>query len=422
MTFRNQILTLLVPVMALLTPFNLVGQQVSGCTDAHATNFNPAAQVDDGSCTYPLYNYNPLTKFLLPKEVEETSGLAFFNGKLWTINDSGGLPTIYGLDTLTGEVLQRIAVSNATNVDWESLAQDDAYLYVGDFGNNSGNRNNLLIYKILLTEIPAKGDGQVVAESIRFSYEDYVGPIAKRKDNNFDCEAFIADGDSLYLFSKNWENQQCRLYRLPKTPGTFIAQKLASFDTKGLVTGADINPRSGELILTGYTNKTWIPFMWVFTDYADHQYFSGNKQRVNMINLPATQVEAIAFTRGRRAVITSEGHVLFSQTAFSVNTGQWNEAGNEDKLSLDTFEFRIRPNPAKGKKITLSFENIVDNPIQITILDDGDKEVNPKKEPVIKNKKGETRAVLNINHLQPGNYTIRVIIDGKKVEKPLTIQ
>jgi len=399
-----------------------MAQQVAGCSDAHATNFNPAAQVDDGTCTYPLSNYNPPTRFLLPKEVEETSGLAFFNGKLWTINDSGGLPTIYGLDTLTGKVIQRVAVSNATNVDWESMAQDDEYLYVGDFGNNSGNRNNLVIYKILLTDFPLSGDGKVGAETIQFAYEDYAGPIAKRKDNNFDCEAFIADGDSLYLFSKNWENQQCRLYSLPKTPGTFVAQKLASFDTKGLVTGADINPRSGELILTGYTNKTWIPFLWVFSDYHDHQYFSGKKHRFNMVNLPATQVEAISFTDDHHAVITSEGHILFSQTAFSVNTGNWSETTDNTKTQPASFDFRIEPNPVKEKKVCLYFDNIVNNTMMISILDLKNKEVNPKKEPVIKNKNGETRAVLKINHLQPGNYTIRVIIDGKKVEKPLTIQ
>ena len=26
---------------------------VTGCTDHHATNYNPSAEVDDGSCTYP---------------------------------------------------------------------------------------------------------------------------------------------------------------------------------------------------------------------------------------------------------------------------------------------------------------------------------------------------------------------------------
>lgn len=40
---------------------------ISGCTDPSATNYNPAATIDDGSCAYPVYgctdpsaaNYNP---------------------------------------------------------------------------------------------------------------------------------------------------------------------------------------------------------------------------------------------------------------------------------------------------------------------------------------------------------------------------
>jgi len=192
--------------LALSVTTGVTGQTVEGCTDSRASNFNPQATVNDGSCIFPFTVYNPAVKYLLPQEVEETSGLSYFNGKFWTINDSGGLPMVYGLDTLTGEVVQRIAVKNAANRDWESLATDKEYLYIGDFGNNSGNRDDLGIYKLPLSEFPAMGDAEIAAEFIAFEYEDQPEEQVKRKENNYDCEAFLAAGDSLYLFSKNWGN------------------------------------------------------------------------------------------------------------------------------------------------------------------------------------------------------------------------
>lgn len=60
--------------------------QISGCTDPEANNYNSSATINDGSCTYNVTIYNPPVKFLLSDEIEESSGLAYLNGKLWTIN------------------------------------------------------------------------------------------------------------------------------------------------------------------------------------------------------------------------------------------------------------------------------------------------------------------------------------------------
>ena len=38
------------------------------------------------------------------------------------------------------------------NYDWESLAADNNFIYVGDFGNNFSNRDNLTILKININE------------------------------------------------------------------------------------------------------------------------------------------------------------------------------------------------------------------------------------------------------------------------------
>ncbi len=252
----------------------------------------------------------------LPAAVNETSGLVFWRNSLWTHNDSGGLPVIYRIDTLSGKVLQRITVKNAQNHDWEDIAQDSAYLYVGDMGNNSGNRKNLCIYKIKKSDIPLSGDAGVMAEKIAFSYPDYRGPVKNRKSNNFDGEALMAAGDSLYLFSKDWQDQRSRLYALPKVPGSWKARLVSQCNVHGLITGADRNPVTGWVALSGYTRGSWIPFVILLNEYHGHDFFSGNCKRIRL-KVKATQVEGIAFAGSNRLYLSSEGRPpAFKQTLY----------------------------------------------------------------------------------------------------------
>ena len=63
-------------------------------------------------------------KFTLPNNVNETSGLLFFDGKIITHNDSGGEPNLYEIDSLTGNLLRTIAINNASNVYWEAITEE----------------------------------------------------------------------------------------------------------------------------------------------------------------------------------------------------------------------------------------------------------------------------------------------------------
>ena len=269
--------------------FASYGQTV-GCTDPQANNYNPEATINNGNCTYNITLFTPKLKYVLPDEVDETSGLDFFNSGLWTLNDSGGEPVIYKLDTATGSIIQRVRVENATNVDWEDMTDDSLFVYVGDFGNNSGNRKDLKIYKVKKSDIPMQGDVNVTASVINFYYPDQPNKkIEKRRYNNFDCEAVMAVDDSLYLFSKDWQDQKTRVYVLPKEPGDYAAVLVDSFNVAGLVTAADYNKKDGEVVLLGYTNQSWIPFTWLLFDFTGHRFFSGNKRRIDMPNIMSTQ-------------------------------------------------------------------------------------------------------------------------------------
>jgi len=395
-----------------------INAQIYGCTDDKANNYNPVATVNDGSCTYNVTIYNPPVKYLLPNEIEESSGLAYLNGRLWTINDSGGLPVLYAFDTITAQILQRITIANAENIDWEALADDDQYIYIGDFGNNLGNRDDLAIYRILKSEIPLEGDGIVESTKITFSYSDYSGKVEKRKFNNFDCEAFLAYGDSLYLFSKNIGDQHTKLYRLPKTPGDYIAELVSTFNTEGLVTGADINTASNEITLVGYVSQSWVPFTWLLFDFKEDNFFSGNKRRIDFINITATQTEAIAYIIGKNEVITSEGHILFSQTAYDFNSGLWTNCSHSvlSDVIPEKYDFTLSPNPVSKSKLTISINKLPVGDYQIEIYDTLGKLVRVNKYKVSQ-KDGVNRIKVKVGDFAIGTYFVRMISGNQMVEK-----
>jgi hypothetical protein len=239
-----------------------VHAQICGCTDRNANNYNNAT-VNDGSCIYDKTIYHPdILIDSLPAIIDETSGLIYYDGALWTHNDSDRKPEIYKFDTITGHILQTVKINNAVNIDWEDIAQDSNYIYIGDFGNNNGYRTDLKIYKILKKDITKGKNISVNASVINFSFSDQTDFIPNHCNNNFDCEAFFFFQDSLYLFSKNWIDKKTKLYVLPCMQGNYIATLIDSFDVNGLITGADINIITNEIAFIGYNN--YIRFVWLF--------------------------------------------------------------------------------------------------------------------------------------------------------------
>lgn len=310
-------------VLWMLWPVAMNGQTVVfGCTDPNATNYNPEATTNDGTCLYPTTVIELPMLFELPNAVKESSGLAFFNGKLWTFNDSGGQPILYAVDTISGNVTQKITLAGASNVDWEDITTDDDFVYVADVGNNDGNRTDLTIYKVLKSSIPVAGNSTVQADRIFFVYEDQYLPGLK-SEHNFDCEAIVAAGDSLYLFTKNRADQRCNLYCVPKTPGSYTAKKLSGFNSNGLITGADFDPEARQVVLTGYSKGTYVPFLWILWDFPGFDFLKGNKRRFELVNLLATQTEGVAFYAPFRTFVSAEKSSGYSARVFRLNTSMW---------------------------------------------------------------------------------------------------
>ena len=285
------------------------------------------AQQDSGA-KIPLFN--PTLKAELPVEVGETSGLFFHNGLLWTHNDSGGKPILFGMDTTTFAVVQRITLGHARNKDWEDVCTDGETVFVGNIGNNKGKRKGLKIYTFPLSSIPAEGDATIEVDSILFRFADQTN-FEKRKVHDFDCEAMFATDDHLYLFSKGWATGTTRLYRLPKTPGQYVAEVVNSFDSKGLVTGADYDRKNNILVLVGYANqKVWEPFIYLIFDFDEHGNQLAN-HRFELINYHAMQTEGITFFKEGRCFVSAETNKLFTARVFEIDFRKWIEEHGKGK-------------------------------------------------------------------------------------------
>ena len=264
----------------------------------------------------------PKLKSELPDEVNETSGLFFHNGLLWTHNDSGGKPILYGIDTTTFEVVQKITLLDVKNKDWEDVCTDGEFVYVGDFGNNKGNRKNLRIYVFPLSDIPSEGNASVTVDTISFRFADQVDFEKRKLMTDFDCESIFATSEYLYMFSKCWVTGTARLYRLPKTPGNYVAEVVNAFDSQGLITGADYDEASGTLVLLGYVKTLWKPFMYLIYNFDEHGTNLAS-HRFEFPQLIGCQTEGVCFYDDGRCFVSAETSPTFTARVFEVDFRKW---------------------------------------------------------------------------------------------------
>lgn len=239
-----------------------------------------------GTVDFP--RLRPFSSVEMAKEASSHSGLLYWQGLLWACNDnhSQNLHVI----NLTGSLHSEYGTGILMNIDWEELAEDDQYLYIGDFGNNAGgNRRMFVVYKIeklsLLYRAPK-------VDEIHFEIPDYE-PAKQPELNktNFDFEAMLVFGDSLYLFSKEWQAQQTTIYSIPKKAGQYQAFKQRQFATTGMITGACWSSDQRSVVLCGY-DMGMQPFLFLLENFKNADFFGGTVKRINL-DMPFHQVEAI---------------------------------------------------------------------------------------------------------------------------------
>lgn len=246
-------------------------------------------------------------KFTLPNEIAETSGLIFFNESIITHNDSGNDPKLYEIDSLSGSIKRVITIANATNVDWEDITQSATHIFVGDIGNNLGNRQDLKIYKIDKSDFLSSTT--VNAEVISFSYEDQNDFSENLNNHDFDAEAITVFDNQLLLFSKNWLSEGTKVYSIPLDAGTYVASKVSSFQNSGLITGVTYNEGDDSFFMSGYS-KTLVPFLlYVSQNRAPGvDIFNSGATHIDLTGLleQGSQIEGITYFDGARYYLSRE--------------------------------------------------------------------------------------------------------------------
>ena len=305
-------------------------------------------------------------KFELPNEVKETSGLLFLDGKIISHNDSGGSPNLYEIDSLSGNIIRTISISNATNIDWEDLAENDTHIFIADIGNNNGNRQNLKIYKILKSDF--KNNNTVSAEIISFSYEDQTDFSSQPNSSNFDAEGIVIYGNNLLIFTKNWSDYKTNVYKIPLATGNYVAVKISSANIQGLITSAVYI--QDRFFLTGY-NTSLIPFLIYISSNrmpGEDIFFSGfNKISLESELGQGSQIEAITNigVTGKYYISREYFTTTVAGTAFTFKQKLYQFYDDTNALlSIHKNELdflKINPNPVIDKiniQINVSFSNI----------------------------------------------------------------
>lgn len=268
---------------------------------------NQTRQPDDSIRTLQIPKHALKETGKLPAHINEASGLVITSpGKLWAHNDDG-LPVLFCVDS-TGKIIRSIHI-NSANKGWEALAIDkNKNVYIGAFGNNKNDRDDLRILKI---SNPETIEAPITnPEIINFKYEDqhtFPPPAALR---NFDADAMIALDSSLYIFTKNRTvpfTGFTKIYRLPNRPGNHTATLIDSIQLGGKtmmdywVTGADLSPDQTTLALLGHT------YIWVISDFKEYQFSSGRITRLELDHY--THKAGIVFVSNNELYLVDENEM-----------------------------------------------------------------------------------------------------------------
>ncbi|MCC9034647.1 hypothetical protein NAL32_00745 [Chryseobacterium sp. Ch-15] len=244
-------------------------------------------------------------EFSFPKKLKEVSGIALSQDQktIWAIEDAGNKNVVYGLNR-QGELINDVLVENAQNNDWEDITKDTAgNIYVGDFGNNENDRQNLSILKLDL-----KSDSQKstkVIQTTKFHYEGQTEFPPKKSNLLYDCEAFIEKAGSFYLFTKNRSkgfDGTFLVFQIPNREGDFEAKLIGKLKLEGgygdaAITSAAINSKN-EIVLLTHKN------IHVLTGFTASDFNSAKIQKVPLNH--NSQKEAVVFVDDKTLLIADE--------------------------------------------------------------------------------------------------------------------
>lgn len=200
-------------------------------------------------------------EYNLASALIESSGLYCLDNQAVTLNDSGNKPELYTLNH-EGKLIATLPI-DAENHDWEALTADEAFFYVGDFGNNRGKRTNLEIIKV-------RRDDGTVAQHLAVTYKANNVDANVAYDHDYDAEAMVAQGEHLWLISKSWHSRIAHVYAINKLSDNQNLEPQYEIEgLPGVVTGIDWDARQNRFVVVGYTSNSigiFNPFIATLSD------------------------------------------------------------------------------------------------------------------------------------------------------------
>ncbi len=334
----------------------------------------------------------------LPSVLRESSGLDY-NGydSYWTHNDGYGDNRLYRVSS-AGALQQTITINGAINNDWEDLTHDAQrnYLFIGDFGNNNCIRTNLKIFRI---PYPSASTTSAVAQTISFTYSDQANISSSWL--NYDVESFFHFNGNLYLFSKadGAAIGYTKMYRLPDSPGSYVATLVDSFYTNDRITSADISADGSAMILMSNSH------LHIFKNFIGTNFFSGQHTQVN-ISGAWSQKESLSFVSNNEIFMTDEDNGS-GNFVYYLNLSSY-IAGSSVNAIADINEAKIStyPNPASNQ-VNFGFDKTV-RLVNILFYDIMGN--------VILNNTFDNTNLVNVDvvALSRGIYFYKIFIDGKQ--------
>ena len=249
-----------------------------------------------------------LETIVLPKIINETSGLEILDNQFITHNDSGGDPSLYMFNE-AGEIIQTLEIINQTNNDWEDITANEDYIFIADTGNNFGNRDNLNIIKVKTSDFN-------VESKINISYKDQETFLPRPK-HKYDAEALFLIEDKIAILSKDRSELFTDLYLIDKEGSSKQAlESKITYNVNSLITGGDYNNDIGLLALVSYNSKG-DQFLILFENF-DLENLDEKKFRKFKIPLERAQVEAIKIIDNKTFWITSEDEGVGSPYMYKI--------------------------------------------------------------------------------------------------------
>jgi hypothetical protein len=251
-------------------------------------------------------------------QLTESSGLAFSGidpNCVWSHNDSGGQPRLFGFDD-QGKFRCQIFLAGVRAVDWEDMSafvDEKPRLIVADVGDNDAARSAVSLY---LFDEPNPRRSQTI--------KHYQHLIVHYPDGPMNCESVAVDTKHRRILLLGKSALVTTLYQIPlparepnadasngsesegtqqaeNVPVDVVAEPVAKLALP-MATGMDLCPRTGDLWITSYLSA------YHYSAAAAPTLKDLLQTVPEIIDLPKLrQIEAIAVDSRGRVWVTSEG-------------------------------------------------------------------------------------------------------------------